>query len=186
MSSLPKQRYTPQQYIEMERKAEFKSEYVNGFVWPLSHPCPEFYSPQEAKLRHEEVMQNTPSALRQRLPDSDVHPGIWEADITVMRREEQIVILQILSPETEGQDRGGRFARQRRNPWLLEYVLISQERPFIERHRRQSANVWTLTESAGLEARLLLPGVGRELPLSQIYARVGFPPESVLPDVSGA
>ena len=33
MASLPKPRYTPEQYLKLERKAEYKSEYYDGEIF---------------------------------------------------------------------------------------------------------------------------------------------------------
>ncbi len=35
MSLQPKTSFTPKDYLEMERKAEFKSEYFNGEIYPM-------------------------------------------------------------------------------------------------------------------------------------------------------
>ena len=36
MSSVPTKRYTPQEYLELERKAEVKSEYYRGEIFAMS------------------------------------------------------------------------------------------------------------------------------------------------------
>ena len=36
MSSLPQVRYTPEQYLGMERKADHRSEYVNGEILAMA------------------------------------------------------------------------------------------------------------------------------------------------------
>src|SRR6266567_7188491 len=40
MSSVPKTFLTPEQYLEIERKAEFKSEYYNGEMFPMGEARP--------------------------------------------------------------------------------------------------------------------------------------------------
>ena len=36
MASLPIQRYTPEQYLERDRKANYRSEYVNGEILTMA------------------------------------------------------------------------------------------------------------------------------------------------------
>src|SRR5437660_5469544 len=36
MSSVPKRRYTPEEYLTLERRAEFKSEYFNGEIFAMA------------------------------------------------------------------------------------------------------------------------------------------------------
>src|SRR5437870_3393601 len=36
MSSLAKQYYTPEEYLALEREAEYKSEYINGQIYAMS------------------------------------------------------------------------------------------------------------------------------------------------------
>ena len=53
MSSLPKTFLTPEQYLEIERKAEFKSEYFQG----------EMFAMAGASLAHNRLVFNTIAAI---------------------------------------------------------------------------------------------------------------------------
>ena len=48
MSSLLEPRYTPQQYLEMERQASFKSEYLAGEIFPMGGEILALAGPSEA------------------------------------------------------------------------------------------------------------------------------------------
>ena len=84
-----------------------------------------------------------------------------------------LVLLEVLSPTTADYDRGGKFKQYRGLPSLQEYVLISQDQPFIE-HFVRDCDRWVLTEIDSLNRALDLPSLGCELPLSEIYLKVQF------------
>lgn len=55
------------------------------------------------------------------------------------------VIVEVLSPSTERDDRGAKFAHYKRLPSLQEYVLVSQDSARVEVFRRQPDG-WLHTE----------------------------------------
>ncbi len=86
------------------------------------------------------------------------------------------VLLEVLSPSTADYDRGGKFAHYRRLASLQEYVLISQDRPLVEHYVRQDSDQRLLTEQRGLEDMLVLPSIGCQIPLAEIYRKIRFAP----------
>jgi Uma2 family endonuclease len=82
------------------------------------------------------------------------------------------LIVEVISPSTEGYDRGKKFAHYRTIESLAEIVLVSQERVEVERFSRQPRGGWLLLEANRLEERLPLPSIGCELSLAAIYKRV--------------
>jgi Uma2 family endonuclease len=54
------------------------------------------------------------------------------------------LVAEVLSPSTEGYDRGGKFAIYRGLPSLHQYVLIAQDRPAIDVFTRQPDGRWIL------------------------------------------
>jgi Uma2 family endonuclease len=89
------------------------------------------------------------------------------------------VLVEVLSPSTEGYDRGGKFARYRRLPTLQEYVVVSQDRPLVEVYRRNADGTWTMTE-AGPGGVVQLSSVGATLSMDELYADV--PPGDETPE----
>jgi Uma2 family endonuclease len=85
------------------------------------------------------------------------------------------LIVEVLSPDTEAWDRGGKFEQYRQRASLQEYVLIAQDRPHVERFSRQPNGQWILAEVNGLEAVMPLPAIGCELALAGVYHQVTFP-----------
>jgi Uma2 family endonuclease len=91
------------------------------------------------------------------------------------------VLIEVLSDSTEAYDRGLKFERYREIESFEEYVLIAQDRPSVEVYRRQAAGLWTIQPPyQGLDAVAKLVSAGIDLPLSEIYAGIEFPPEGTL------
>lgn len=81
------------------------------------------------------------------------------------------VIVEILSPSTEGYDRGAKAEQYRALPSLTEYVLVAQDRIHVEHYLRQEDG-WLLTETDRREDVVDLPSVGARLTLADVYDRV--------------
>jgi Uma2 family endonuclease len=84
------------------------------------------------------------------------------------------LIVEVLSPSTEGYDRGLKFAHYRRLESLREYVLVAQDRVSVERYTRQGED-WVLSALTRPEDVLRLDSVGCAVPHGAIYAKVRFP-----------
>lgn len=192
MSSLAETYYTPEQYLALESKAEYKSEYINGHIFAMSG----------ASREHILIAVNLAGELRSLLRErpcevynSDmrvkVHPtGMYTyPDVTVVCGEPRFddkqtdtlvnptVIIEVLSPSTESYDRGEKFAHYRRLGSLVDYVLVAQDKVQVEHYVRQSetGNQWTLTEISDLGDTLHLASIDCNVALQDIYDRVQFP-----------
>ena len=192
---------SPQQYLEIERKALDKSEYFSGQMFAMAG----------ASREHNVIVGNIVGEVRERLkgkpcetypsdmrvlvsatglytyPDATVACGEPEfADGHVDILLNPLVIVDVLSDSTENYDRGAKFAQYQRIESLREYVLISQDKPQVERYSRQSdSRQWLYEKSDGLTAGVTLHALGFPLPLSEIYARVRFTPAEVGTRASG-
>lgn len=194
MSAAPQKRYTPQEYLALERAAPFKSEYYRG----------EILARAGANRQHCRIGVNLVARLGQQLrptpceafgsdmrvrvlptglytyPDVSVACGELEfedrAADTLLNPK---AIFEVLSKSTEAYDRGKKFDHYRHIPSLTEYVLVSQTEPLVERFVRQPDDSWRLTVFRGLEAVLELEAVPCRLRLADIYFKVSFEPEEV-------
>ena len=188
MSSLPRARFTPKQYLEMERNSEHKSEYWNGEIVAMAG----------GSRRHSLINVNISGELRARLKgglcqtySSNLRVqvtliGYFYPDVSVVCDKPKFaddeadmltnpaVVVEVLSPSTEDKDRGIKFAFYRQVPTLSDYVMVSQEEPLVEHYARQDHDHWMLAVLRGRDAVLRLPSIGCDLPLSEIYARVAF------------
>ncbi len=190
MSSLAKPRYTPHQYLTMERAAEFKSEYVNGEIVAMAGASREHILIVTNLVRELSSHLRTGSCetysndMRTRVhPTRYTYPDVVVAcdaefeDASLDVLLNPLVIIEVLSPTTEVDDRGWKFAHYRRSPTLTDYVMISQDRPSVEHYSRHGQDLWTLREYDALTDVLPLPSLSCELRLADIYERVVFPPE---------
>lgn len=187
MSTQPNIYLSPEEYLALERQADYKSEYFDGVVYALAG----------ASERHNLITLNAATDLvfqlrgrpcraysndmKVRLPDSR---KFFYPDVVVVCGQPQfhdertdailnpLLIIEVLSESTEAFDRGGKFQAYQRLESLQEYILISQNRPLIEQYVRQSEEVWKYTAAIGLESSLSLPSIECTLNLSTVYDKV--------------
>ena len=194
MAPLPQARCTPEQYLEMDRKAEYRSEYVNGEVLAMAEASREHNLIVTNLVReislalrgrpcetYSNDMRVTVSAARYAYPDVVVacgQPQFIDGQLDTLTNP--TVTMEVLSPPTANDDRSWKFAHCRRLETLTDYVMLSQFQPFIEHYTRQK-HQWVLTEIVGIDAVLHLPEIGCDLPLSAIYERVEFTPDPEMP-----
>lgn len=187
MSAQPLPRLTPEEYLAIERAAEFRSEYYDGVMYAMAG----------ASYIHNIIVGNLAgelrSALRKRgcfVVSNDlrlrVRPGrvytypdiIAGCDPPRFADDQKdtllnpALVIEVLSPSTEANDRGYKFAQYRQIEFLREYVLVSQTEPRIERFVRQADGRWVLTEHVGLDAICRFESVDCEVPLADIYENV--------------
>ena len=85
------------------------------------------------------------------------------------------VIVEVLSPSTENYDRGEKFLRYTNYiETLTDYVLISQDKPFIQHYLKQENGGWEQSEIEGIEAVLNLDSIECEIILSELYELIEF------------
>lgn len=177
------------EYLTAERRAEEKSEYINGVVTMMAGAS------REHNLIAGNVARELGNQLRARPcevypSDMRVHDPISRSflypDIVVVCNEPRFldqsvdtllnptIVLEVLSSSTERYDRGKKAWAYRQIGSIEEYILISQEVPYVERFSRQADGAWLLNDFQGLEAVLVLESIGCSLPLSEIYLKVKF------------
>jgi Uma2 family endonuclease len=81
---------------------------------------------------------------------------------------------EVLSPSTEGYDRGGKFAIYRGLPGLRQYLLIAQDRLAIDVFTRQPEGRWLLDAYTDPEAAIPCDPIGCTLTLRDVYDKVEF------------
>jgi Uma2 family endonuclease len=187
MSTLPKTLVTPEEYLERERKAEYKSEYYNGEVFAMSGVSRKhdgiavqliFLAVQH--LRGKKCRPFTadmrvlvePSGLYT-YPDLSVAcdpPRFADEHVDILTNP--TLLVEILSPSTERYDRGQKARLYRAIPTLRELLLINQDSYDVELYRRQEGGPWTLYEASGLDASIELASIGYTLKLRDLYAMV--------------
>ena len=194
MSTQPKTFLTPEQYLEIERKAEYKSEYYRGEMFAMagaswahnllvSHLLRDIGQQLRGK-----PCEICPSDMRVRVSASGLYTY---PDAVVVCGEPQLLdnqfdtllnphlIVEVLSPSTEAYDRGRKFEHYQSIESLGEYLMISSDRVHADLYTRQPDGRWLLTSAARLEDSLDLQSVGSSLALAGLYEKVDFAePES--------
>ena len=179
---------TEEEYLERERAAEFKSEYLSGTVVAMSGGSRNHArAGQNLLVEMDLLLRNRECALyhqsmRVRIPDpsSYLYPDIAvECGKDAMTGGHldiifnPMVIVEVLSPSTEKFDREEKFRRYKQIASLREYVLVSQREPLIWRYDR--ANGFKPAEEVrGLGATLHIASLDIGISLAAIYRGVQF------------
>lgn len=179
----------PEDYLELERNAEFKSEYLEGQIFAMSGGSPE-HSAITVNITRELSLQlkgRPCQAFSNDLKVRTSYTGLYAyPDLTVVCSEpiyhdekrdiitNPVVIIEVLSPSTEAFDRGRKFAHYQNILSLLDYILIAQDQPWIDHYARQPNNRWLLTPVVGLESSLWIPSIECDLRLAEVYDRIVF------------
>ncbi|MFC1642998.1 Uma2 family endonuclease [Myxococcota bacterium] len=174
---------TYDEYLELERTASTKHEYVNGHVYAMAGGTPE-HARLQGRVIHllTVASQGRPcapfsSALRVRIAETgrSTYPDVTVVCGRVRTAPDDPeavtnprVIVEVLSPTTEADDRGDKWAHYQRLESLPEYVLVSQDTQRVEVFRREAAR-WTY-ETVGADGELVLPSLGVSLSLRELYA----------------
>jgi Uma2 family endonuclease len=187
MSFQPKHRYSVDDYLALDRAADYRSEYVAGEVFAMGG----------ASSRHVLIATNTAGELRNRLRNTNCQ--VYSSDLRIQAdrgnafhypdvavvcgrpeyRDPQndtvtnpLLIVEVLSRSTRNYDRGDKFASYRRLASLREYILIAQEPCHIEHYVRMGGGIWEFSEMDDCRGSLVIPTLEIAIPLEEIYAKV--------------
>lgn len=203
MTAVPKRYYTPAEYYELEAKADYKSDYYNGQIFPCGEVGPDgqLISMAGGSIRHSIVCTNITAELNRRLkggpcrvlesnarlrivatglrtyPDVSVYCGQRQHDPEDPAGQTLLnptVLFEVLSPSTEGYDRGVKASHYRRIESLRLLGLVSQESPHVELHVRGEDGKWVIEERDGMDTVIELKAIEAQLPLAEIYTDVDF------------
>ena len=179
---------TPEEYQAHEELATEKNEYFDGQVFAMAG----------GSHNHDMICGNMYTALRQfarargctaytsnmRLlvnvnglytyPDAMIVCG--PVQFSPGRNDtvtNHLLLVEVLSDSTEHYDRGNKFELYRGIATFAYYILIHQDRVFIELHQRVSAG-WLLTEIKDINVTLKFDALDLEIPVSAIYEDVNW------------
>ena len=177
---------TPEEYLAIERQAEYRSEYIDGVMYAMSG----------ASYRHVRIVGDISGDLNTQLDDSPcealsndmrvqsasrrffTYPDIVVACRAEGSEEPQDtltdarLIVEVLSPSTKNYDRGEKFEYYRALPSFREYLVVHQDRVLIEHHVRRADGSWLFHEHADLNASIRLESIGCSLGLARVYRRL--------------
>jgi Uma2 family endonuclease len=81
------------------------------------------------------------------------------------------VVVEVLSPSTQGYDRSQKFALYRRLVSLKEYVLVDPDTRRVEAFRRSAQDEWVLHDMSDGEA-LQMAALDVSVPLAEVFAGI--------------
>jgi Uma2 family endonuclease len=82
--------------------------------------------------------------------------------------------VEVLSKSTRAYDRDDMFEFYRSIPSFQDYVLVDQDRVFIEYYHKLGAQRWVLTEINDPAAVLSLQSIKLDIPLRELYHQVDW------------
>ena len=181
--------YTREEYLLLEEKAEYKSEYRQGKIVAMAG----------ASLNHNRIVSNMHAALYNAIEAkscevfmSDLRLWIEKRrlytypDVTVICDEPEFVedrtdtiinpkiIIEVLSKSTESYDRGDKFHAYWTLDTFEEYVLVDQYRVHVEYFRKIDEKIWEIIVLTRADETLTLKSIEIEIPLGKIYRNVEF------------
>lgn len=191
MSTLPNSFLTPEEYLAIERKAEYKSEYFRGRMYAMSGAS---WVHNLLATRLTRLIDTHLDGKPCRVVGSDMRihvapDGLYTyPDLAVVCGQPQFVdavvdtilnpvlLIEVLSPSTENYDRGLKAKMYRDIPSLQELLLVSQDRHEVELYRRRPDGSWSILERKGSDAVIELESIGYQLGLARLYS--GILPEA--------
>ena len=188
MDNLARKTFTESEYLELERKADFKSEYYNGETFAMAG----------ASLIHNKIVSNLIFLFNQFLKDKpcDVYPsdlrlqveksGLYTyPDITIVCGKTELldnkfdtlknptVLIEVLSDSTEKYDRGQKFSFYREIPSLKEYILVSSKTMKIEKFKRLEDGNYLYIESNEHQP-FPIDSIDMNLNLEDVYNKIDW------------
>jgi Uma2 family endonuclease len=178
--------FTPEEYFAWEEQQLEKHELIDGHVYAMTG----------GTKNHSAIAINFMLLIRTHLRggscnifNSDVKVNILhtsnytypDLSVTCDERDREntlyiiypCLIVEVLSESTEAYDRGKKFDKYRRNPNLIDYVLVSSEEMAIDIYHKKDTGEWVILSYRSGE-RVELQSIGLSVPIEQIYEEIVF------------
>lgn len=184
-----KRYYTPEEYLALEEAAEFKSEYRDGEIVPMTG----------GTTNHNKIVLNFAANLKFALrgQEYDIYIGdvrLWipryrqytYPDVMVIQGEaiytgtstttvmNPFLIADVLSKYTKNYDQGDKFLYYRSIPELKEYILIDQSKYHVMQYVKTAESQWLFNEGESESAVLTLHSIDFKITFSDLYERVNL------------
>lgn len=185
--------FSPEEYLALEETAEYKSEYRDGVIIPMTG----------GSTNHNHISLNMSIALRLALKGLDYNVFMSDVrlwlpkkrfytypDVMVIagkpeyydNRKDTVmnpqVIVEVLSKSTKGYDRSDKFQFYQTLPTFQEYILIDQSRVYVEQYCKLANKRWSYSQYDEEDAALVFNFFQVEVPLGDIYEKVDFEGEN--------
>lgn len=190
MSTQPKPFVTPEQYLELDRAAEVRSEYFEGEMFAMSG----------GTVNHASIIYNLTGLLATQLRNRRCRGGAFDLrvrttssgpyfypDLLVYCGKPQLAdarsdtltdataIIEVLSPSTERYHRAFKFEHYRNLRSFTDYILVSQDRVHVEHRHRKDDGGWDVIETSDPAAIIELVPIDCTFRVGDVYDGVEFP-----------
>lgn len=184
-----KQKFSIEEYLEMENASIEKHEYYKGEIFAMSG----------AKVPHNVISENLFVALSNKLKGKKYKPynsdqrihiqsntlftypdiSIIYGEIITLNDDEYnvlnpSVIIEVLSKSKKNYDRGEKFKLYRNIPALKEYILADSESIHVEIFRLNKNKHWELEEYNSIEDTVYIKVIDERISSSEIYEGVNI------------
>ena len=178
--------YSEKEYLELEREAEYKSEYYQGEIFAmagagydhnrikenLSIEIGSFLKGKSCKTFSSDMRLHIPEVGLYTYPDFLIMCG--KADVSPFDEETFMnpsVVAEVLSKSTSAFDKGKKFRFYERVPTLKEYMIVDSLSIAAEVWAKNENGLWFLnSRGLRLEEEITLQSINLQLRLSDIYA----------------
>lgn len=181
--------YTPEEYLALEETAEFRSEYHDGEITPMTG----------GSISHNRIVRNLIAFLTFALRSKTFEPftsdlRLWipryrrftYPDVFVIQGDpifynnhtdtvtNPVLVVEVLSKSTQDYDRTDKFRYYRSIAELQEYVLINQYEVQIEQFTKTPEGLWLLRDYEADSEVLQLASVDLAMRMTDLYEGVDF------------
>ena len=182
---------SPEEYLRLERQAEYKSEYLNGEIFAMSG------SSREHNLLTVNIARELSQQLRGRPGESyasDMRVKVRSnglctyPDVSVVCGEPQFedkevdtllnptLLIEVLSQSTERYDRIAKTSYYRTIDSLQEHLLVAQHEVRVEQYLRQPNGQWSQMQYTSPDEVVQLTSIDCSLRLTDVYDKITFDP----------
>jgi Uma2 family endonuclease len=189
VARIQSQLYTPEEYLALEEAADHRSEYYQGQIYamaggPYKHEviAGNFYA---ALHRYAQNGKCVAVASNMRLlverhglytyPDAMLVCG--KPQFVTNRTDiilNPLILVEVLSKSTRAYDLGDKFEFYRSIPTFQDYVMVDQDRVFVEYYHKLGAQRWVLTEISDPATVLTLQSIKLDIPVYELYHQVDW------------
>jgi Uma2 family endonuclease len=181
--------YTPEEYLAQEETAEFRSEYRDGEIVPMTG----------GSINHNQIAGNIYACLKFTLRGTDFNPYIGDLRVWVPRYRQYTypdvflihgqplfqeqrtdiilnpyLIIEVLSKSTQDYDRTDKFRYYRSIPTFQEYVLVNQYEIAIEHYTKTERDAGLFRAYEADAETIIFDSINVEITLEDIYEKVDF------------
>jgi Uma2 family endonuclease len=182
-------KYSAKAYLDLEETATHKSEFYDGVIYAMAG----------GSFNHDMISGNVYAALHEfartgsciaftsnmklrieahnlyLYPDAMLICGApkFEKNRTDAVLN-PLLLVEVLSKSTENYDRGKKFEYYRSLPTFQEYLLIDQERVYVEHYQRLHIGRWHYGILTDLDETIKLQSISLTIPVRRLYEQVDW------------